>query len=79
MLLALRVFEVLNDVSNGSELVKVFVVNGNIELFFAKKNKVSKLKRVDAEIFYEISLGCDDVLFNIKLIYEKLFNFFGKK
>lgn len=62
-------FEITNNIAKCDEKVKIFIGNGYIELFFAKKSKISLLERVDAEIVNELGVHGD-----LRSIYAKFLN-----
>jgi hypothetical protein len=69
-------FQVVYYVTYGNEGVQILVINNDVELFFAEKNEVGELERVDAEVVCKLSLKTNDVSVYVQFLYKKIFDFF---
>ena len=65
--------EIVNNITNGVEVMEILIVNFNIESFFAKIYEVCKFERIDSEIrcqfgFHSYVIGINATLVNQKLL-----------
>ena len=74
-LVVCELFEISYNVTNGDKILDFVIVNLDRKLFFAKENKVSKLKRVNAKVVFKFSFESNIVSINRKFINKKCFYF----
>ena len=74
--LILYVFlKICNDISDGNKLMDVVILDFNAEFLLAEKNKVGKLKGIDAEVVYKLGFGLYLVRIHGEIVYKHFFYF----
>ena len=68
-----KAFEIGNHVTDGNQLVEIFIVDLDVELFLAKQNQIGKLDGVDAEVTGKLSVDGDVSFVDLKLINKQFF------
>ena len=68
----LKIFQVINNVTNSCELANIVIVDFDSEFVFADHNEISKLDRIDSEITLKLSLKCYFIAVDLELFNQQI-------